>query len=148
MRRECAEVLDEKEYDPYAKSTKRAVQQANANKAIAKARNDAVKTGREVDNKREYDKKQAAKAKALADRNKAKSDAIRNEEVQLDEAFKAGGLKLKDGKQVMVKKDDATMLNDLMKQLSKPNVKKMTDTAMKNKKGYAEILGFAKDSHE
>ena len=71
-----------------------------------------------------------------------------NEEVQLDEAFKAGGLKLKDGKQVLVKKDDAMMLNDLMKQLSKPNVKKMTDTLMKNKKGYAEILGFAKDSHE
>lgn len=71
-----------------------------------------------------------------------------NEEVQLDEAFKAGGLKLKDGKQVLVKKDDAMMLNDLMKQLSRPNVKKMTDTLMKNKKGYAEILGFAKDSHE
>ncbi len=71
-----------------------------------------------------------------------------NEDVQLDEAFKAGGLKLKDGKQVLVKKDDAMMLNDLMKQLSKPNVKKMTDTLMKNKKGYAEILGFAKDSHE
>ena len=71
-----------------------------------------------------------------------------DEAVELDEAFKAGGLKLKDGKQVMVKKDDATMLNDLMKQLSKPNVKKMTDTAMKNKKGYAEILGFARDSHE
>ena len=71
------------------------------------------------------------------------------EEVQhIQESFKAGGLKLKDGKQVMVKKDDATMLNDLMKQLSKPNVKKMTDTAMKNKKGYAEILGFARDSHE
>lgn len=71
-----------------------------------------------------------------------------DEAVELDEAFKAGGLKLKDGKQVMVKKDDATMLNDLMKQLSKPNVKKMTDTAMKNKKGYEEILGFARDSHE
>jgi hypothetical protein len=70
------------------------------------------------------------------------------EEVQLDEAFKAGGLKLKDGKQVLIKKDDAKMLNDLMKQLSKPNVKKMTDTAMKNKKGYEEILGFARDSHE
>lgn len=71
-----------------------------------------------------------------------------DEAVELDEAFKAGGLKLKDGKQVMVKKDDAMMLNDLMKQLSKPNVKKMTDTAMKNKKGYEEILGFARDSHE
>jgi hypothetical protein len=70
------------------------------------------------------------------------------EEVQLDESFKAGGLKLKDGKQVLIKKDDAKMLNDLMKQLSKPNVKKMTDTAMKNKKGYEEILGFARDSHE
>ena len=71
-----------------------------------------------------------------------------DEAVELDESFKAGGLKLKDGKQVMVKKDDATMLNDLMKQLSKPNVKKMTDTAMRDKKGYMEILGFAKDSHE
>ena len=129
MRRECAEVLDEKEYDPYAKSTKRAVQHANANQKVAKARNDAVKTSREVKSKRDL--------------------AASYEEVQhIQESFKAGGLKLKDGKQVMVKKDDATMLNDLMKQLSKPNVKKMTDTAMKNKKGYAEILGFARDSHE
>jgi hypothetical protein len=83
QRKESVE-LDEKEYNPYAKSTKKAVQQANANKAIAKARNSAVKTGREVDNKREYDRKQAAKATALADRNKAKSDAIRNE-AALDE---------------------------------------------------------------
>ena len=85
--------------------------------------------------------------KIMKKRNAGMAKAF-GEEVQLDEAFKAGGLKLKDGKQVMVKKDDATMLNDLMKQLSKPNVKKMTDTAMKNKKGYAEILGFARDSHE
>ena len=85
-------------------------------------------------------------AKTIGD---AKRKGIFREEVQhIQESFKAGGLKLKDGKQVMVKKDDATMLNDLMKQLSKPNVKKMTDTAMKNKKGYAEILGFARDSHE
>ena len=129
MRRECAEVLDEKEYDPYAKSTKRAVQHANANQKVAKARNDAVKTSREVKSKRDL--------------------AASYEEVQhIQESFKAGGLKLDDGKQVLVKKEDAKMLNDLMKQLSKPNVKKMTDTAMKNKKGYAEILGFARDSHE
>ena len=74
--------------------------------------------------------------------------SMRRESVELDEAFKAGGLKLNDGKQVMIKKDDAIMLNDLMKQLSKPNVKKMTDTLMKDKKGFTEILGFAKDSHE
>ena len=74
--------------------------------------------------------------------------SLMGEGTELDESFKAGGLKLKDGKQVMVKKNDAMMLNDLMKQLSKPNVKKMTDTAMKNKKGYEEILGFARDSHE
>lgn len=74
--------------------------------------------------------------------------SLMGEGTELDESFKAGGLKLKDGKQVMVKKDDAMMLNDLMKQLSKPNVKKMTDTAMQNKKGYEEILGFARDSHE
>ena len=77
---------------------------------------------------------------------KPKTDSV--EESKLDEAFKAGGLKLKDGKQVLIKKNDAMMLNDLMKQLSKPNVKKMTDTAMKNKKGFEEILGFARDSHE
>jgi hypothetical protein len=85
--------------------------------------------------------------KIMKKRNAGMAKAF-GEEVQLDEAFKAGGLKLKDGKQVLIKKDDAKMLNDLMKQLSKPNVKKMTDTAMKNKKGYEEILGFARDSHE
>jgi len=39
---------DEDDYDPTAKATKLAIQQANANKKIAKARNDALKTSREV----------------------------------------------------------------------------------------------------
>ena len=65
-----------------------------------------------------------------------------------NEAFKAGGLKLDDGKQVLVKKEDAKMLNDLMTQLSGTNSKKMTATAMRDKKGFAEILGFAKETSQ
>ena len=47
--------VERKDYNPYAKSTKRAVQHANANKEIAKARNDAVKVGREVPTRRELE---------------------------------------------------------------------------------------------
>lgn len=47
--------VERKDYNPYAKSTKRAVQHANAQKEIAKARNDAVKVGREVPTRRELE---------------------------------------------------------------------------------------------
>lgn len=70
----------------------------------------------------------------------------RNEEVELDEAFKAGILKLNDGSSVIVKKQDADLLNKMMKDLRPNNRKSMTKTAMIDKAGFEEILGFAREA--
>ena len=77
--------------------------------------------------------------------------ANKMEEVQesvetLDEAFKAGIVKFKDNTSMVVKKEDADILNTLFKKMSSGSVKKMTETAMANKKGFAEILDFAKEA--
>jgi hypothetical protein len=64
----------------------------------------------------------------------------------LDEAFKAGIVKLKDNSSMVLKKEDADVLNKLFKKMSSGSVKKMTETAMKDKSGFAEILSFAKEA--
>tara|TARA_B110000977_G_scaffold3583_1_gene4963 strand:+ start:763 stop:1977 length:1215 start_codon:yes stop_codon:yes gene_type:complete len=64
----------------------------------------------------------------------------------LDEAFAQGILKFKDGKQMILKKEDANVLNKMFKKMSSGSVKKMTETAMKDKAGFAEILSFAKEA--
>ena len=64
----------------------------------------------------------------------------------LDEAFAQGILKFKDGKQMILKKEDANVLNKMFKKMSSGSVKKMTETAMKDKAGFAEILEFAKEA--
>ena len=73
--------------------------------------------------------------------------ANKMEEVeQIDEAFKAGIVKLKDNSSMVLKKEDADTLNKLFKNMSSGSVKKMTETAMKDKAGFAEILSFAKEA--
>lgn len=69
-----------------------------------------------------------------------------NESVELDEAFKVGMVKLNDGSSVILKKEDVDVLNNLFKNLSSTNRKKMESTAMKNKNGFDEILSFAKEA--
>ena len=64
----------------------------------------------------------------------------------LDEAFKAGIVKFKDNTSMVLKKEDADVLNALFKKMSSGSVKKMSETAMANKKGFAEILDFAKEA--
>ena len=64
----------------------------------------------------------------------------------LDEAFKAGMVKLKDGGSVVLKKEDADLLNKMFKDLSTANRKKMQEVAMKDKSGFEEILGFAREA--
>lgn len=64
----------------------------------------------------------------------------------LDEAFKAGMVKLKDGGSVVLKKEDADLLNKMFKDLSSTNRKKMQEVAMKDKNGFDEILGFAREA--
>lgn len=70
-----------------------------------------------------------------------------NESVEmLEEAYKAGIVKLKDGSSVVLKKEDADLLNQMFKDLSAGNRKKMQEVAMKDKSGFEEILGFAREA--
>jgi hypothetical protein len=85
----------------------------------------------------------------IASRNKylAKvADQLKKEEVDLTENFKAGSVKLNDGSSVIVKKQDADLLNQMFGDLNSNNKKKMMDVAMKDKAGFAEILGFAREA--
>ena len=66
------------------------------------------------------------------------------EEVELDEAVKAGMMKLKDGKSIKVSPDEAKMFNDVMKELNPENRKRMEMEMMKNQGSYKTMLTFAK----
>lgn len=68
------------------------------------------------------------------------------EEVELDEAFKAGEMKLSDGSSVKLTNEDVSALNTLFKELNSANQKKMQERMMKDKKGFAEIVSFAKEA--
>lgn len=68
------------------------------------------------------------------------------EETELEEAtFKASNLKLKSGETVKLDMKDAKVLNDMMKTLSDKNSKEMETNLMKDKKGFEEILAFARE---
>ena len=64
----------------------------------------------------------------------------------LDEAFKPGIVKFKNGQSMILKKEDSDILNKMLKGLSKNNRTKMENLATKDKKGFAEILGFAREA--
>jgi hypothetical protein len=80
------------------------------------------------------------------DKDEHGQDKIRESVEMLDEAFKAGMVKLKDGGSVVLKKEDADLLNKMFKDLSTSNRKKMQEVAMKDKNGFDEILGFAREA--
>lgn len=71
---------------------------------------------------------------------------IVKEKVELDENFKVGAVKLNDGSSIIIKDADAKLLNKLVSELSDKNREAMMKTAMKDKKGFNEILGFAKEA--
>jgi hypothetical protein len=60
--------------------------------------------------------------------------------------FKVGMMKLKDGKSVVLKKQDADLLTQMFKDLSPNNRKKLGVVAMKDQSGFDEILGFAREA--
>jgi len=66
------------------------------------------------------------------------------EEVELDEAVKAGMMKLKDGKSIKVSPAEAKMFNDVLKELNPENRKRMEMEMMKDQKSYKSMLTFAK----
>jgi hypothetical protein len=70
----------------------------------------------------------------------------RKEEFQIDEAFKVGAMKLKDGSSVKLAKEDVQALDTLYKNLNSSNRKKMQEKLEANKKSFGEILAFAKQA--
>ena len=74
------------------------------------------------------------------------TDRLTKESVELNENFSAGAEKLNDGSTVILKKQDADLLNNLFKDLNPANKKKMMKVAMTDKAGFNEILGFAREA--
>jgi hypothetical protein len=74
------------------------------------------------------------------------TDKLTKESYDLIEAFSAGAVKLNDGSSVLVKAQDAKLLNDLMNGLKSENKSKMMKVAMTDKHGFNEILGFAREA--
>lgn len=66
----------------------------------------------------------------------------------IDEAMKMkrGPMRLKDGSQIMVSKEDADLLNRMFKDLSSNNQRQMQKVMMMDKAGYEEIRGFAREA--
>ena len=79
--------------------------------------------------------------------DKGQDKIVANEEVeQIDEAFKPGIIKFKNNQSMILSKEDSDILNKMLKKLTSTNRKKMETIAMKDKKGFAEILEFAKEA--
>lgn len=68
------------------------------------------------------------------------------ESIDLTENFKTGSVKLDDGSSVIVKKQDADLLNKMFADLNTANKAKMLKVAMADKNGFEEILGFAREA--
>jgi site-specific DNA-adenine methylase len=80
------------------------------------------------------------------DKDEHGQDKMRESVEILDEAFKVGIVKLKDGGSVVLKKEDVDLLNKMFNDLSTSNRKKMQEVAMKDKSGFEEILSFAREA--
>jgi len=64
----------------------------------------------------------------------------------LEEAVKAGNMKLRDGSSVKVSAQDAKLITQMMKDLNAANRRKMEKVMMTDKAGFEEILGFAREA--
>jgi hypothetical protein len=64
----------------------------------------------------------------------------------LDEAIRMGNLRLKNGKNAKVSKQDAKLLNDFYKNLNAKNRRDMEKVMMKDEAGFKEIVGFAREA--
>lgn len=69
------------------------------------------------------------------------------EEVEyIDEAVKIGAMKLHDGSSIIVTREMADKLNNVLEQLNPVNRVKMEERLMSGTKGFSEILAFAKET--
>lgn len=90
----------------------------------------------------EYDRAQKRHMKTIG----RAATRLAKEEVELDEAFKAGSMKLKDGSTVQLDKENAKAVNALFNELNPSNKKKMEAKMMESKQGFSEIIKFAKEA--
>lgn len=67
------------------------------------------------------------------------------ESEQIDEAFKIGAMKLKDGSTVTLTRESVDAFNKLFNQLNSANKAKMEERMLSGKAGFQEILGFAEN---
>jgi hypothetical protein len=72
-------------------------------------------------------------------------DKIRSESF-ISETFKAGNVRLNDGSSVTLKSEDANLLNQMFDNLNEKNRKVMQNTLMSSKKGFNEIVSFAREA--
>jgi len=73
-----------------------------------------------------------------------KTGSVKEEVEFIEEAVKAGTIKLENGKSVKVTKEDANAFNAVLKELNPENRKRMESEMMKDEKSYKNMLTFAK----
>lgn len=82
-------------------------------------------------------------ANAYLDKNFSKLSKVKE---SIDEAYKVGDLKLKDGSSVKLTSEDVKALNNLYKNLNAKNKTTMENRAMQNAKAFKEVLSFAREA--
>jgi len=116
--------LDEAKMKPYVSSDR-------DGKHVMTSSGKIAKTFKDMDSANQYLKKNY--------------DELMKEEVEfIEEAVKAGTIKLENGKSVKVTKEDAAAFNAVLKELNPENRKRMESEMMKDEKSYKNMLTFAK----
>lgn len=79
--------------------------------------------------------------------NRLKSfhDVMESRAVSIEETFKAGSMKLKDGSTTKITNEEAESLNSLFAGLNSTNKKKMQERLSASKNSFSEIVKFAKE---
>jgi len=84
--------------------------------------------------------------KAPWDKMKEATEIVLESREMIDEAVRAGNMRLKDGSSVKIKNEDAKLLNQMFKDLNSSNRRQMEKVMMTDKAGFKEILGFAREA--
>lgn len=142
-------------YKHYAKSQRAMDKAKNRKKGIEKA----VDRLTNESQKKSLEKKLAAASapskkgkeavtlpKAPWDKMKEATEIVLESREMIDEAVRAGNMRLKDGSSVKIKNEDAKLLNQMFKDLNSSNRRQMEKVMMTDKAGFEEILGFAREA--
>jgi hypothetical protein len=78
------------------------------------------------------------------DRDMHGQEKIRTED--LDEAYKPGSIRLRDGSSITLTKENADLLNQMLRDLTPNNRKSMEKVLMADKSGFNEIVSFAREA--